>query len=211
MNKKVKNVFCKEFTLIELLVVISIIAILASLFLPALKSVRDTSRQIKCTSNLKQIGLAIQMYSNDYDNYLPIIGENGFIIYDKIGVYMGLNVPNSYPLTICDSNREQVWVFGNWKSNYGFSSKLFRYKSVTTDTPYVKMNQIRKPSMVISGTETIARTFSPRVTLTADAFVMFSHKNKANVMYPDGHVAVRKAPWPSYTAEENFWNPFCND
>ena len=80
-----------RFTLIELLIVIAIIAILASLLLPALNSARDRALSIACTNNLKTLGIALNQYTLNYDDYL-------------IPVY---NIPGVEPK---DSNKYAYWV-----------------------------------------------------------------------------------------------------
>jgi prepilin-type N-terminal cleavage/methylation domain-containing protein len=65
----------KGFTLIELLVVIAIIALLAAILFPVFARARENARRASCQSNLKQLGLGLMQYTQDYDEMLPA-GEN---------------------------------------------------------------------------------------------------------------------------------------
>ncbi|GAB4466239.1 MAG: hypothetical protein OHK0029_37410 [Armatimonadaceae bacterium] len=60
------------FTLIELLVVIAIIALLAAILFPVFAQAREKAREVTCASNLRQIGMAVRMYVQDYDETFPV-------------------------------------------------------------------------------------------------------------------------------------------
>jgi prepilin-type N-terminal cleavage/methylation domain-containing protein len=67
----------RGFTLVELLVVIGIIAVLIGILLPSLSKARESSRRAACLSNLRQLGMMIQFYANDYKDQVPLGYSNG--------------------------------------------------------------------------------------------------------------------------------------
>jgi prepilin-type N-terminal cleavage/methylation domain-containing protein len=81
--RKMKMGSRKGFTLIELLVVVAIIAVLISLLLPSLSRARESAKNVACQSNQKQIGMAMLMYANDFNDYLPAAQSPGYhVIWD---------------------------------------------------------------------------------------------------------------------------------
>jgi prepilin-type N-terminal cleavage/methylation domain-containing protein len=67
------------FSLVELLVVIAIIAVLIALLMPALSGARRNAMQVQCLSNLRQLGMAFIMYTNDYHGYFPARSDCGSV------------------------------------------------------------------------------------------------------------------------------------
>lgn len=95
INKK------QAFTLIELLVVIAIIAILAAILFPVFAKAREKARQTSCLSNLKQLGLGVMQYTQDYDEYVPY-ADNGAVGSWRYAIYPYVKSVNVYN---CPSNQ----------------------------------------------------------------------------------------------------------
>ena len=96
MTSSLKQPRRAGFTLIELLVVIAIIAILAAILFPVFQRVRENARRTACLSNMKQLGLGVVQYTQDYDERMPNAtdGNSGNATLGGWMYYSGFNTPN---------------------------------------------------------------------------------------------------------------------
>ncbi len=149
------------FTLIELLVVIAIIAILASILFPVFARARENARRASCMSNLKQIGLGIQMYIQDYDERMPLV------VGDDAGPSSGNPygwADSLYPYTkstqILKDPSDPRGVTANWPAkpgptnynytDYWFNSRLDVYSGAGTPNVGINIAALTYPANTVS-------------------------------------------------------------
>jgi len=130
MNTRVAR---RGFTLIELLVVIAIIAILASILFPVFARARENARRTSCASNLRQMGLAMMQYTQDYDESYPYASSGG----------MGANPPGGGWSLGTDSDGFYIWGWPQLLYPYHKSLQVMDCPSGVSDYQLAKRGPIR--------------------------------------------------------------------
>ncbi len=137
-----KNRQKQSFTLIELLIVIAIIAILASMLLPALSKSREYAKSIKCINQMKQQGVAFSMYLGDFDDMFMTAAAppwNELLIdYKYLNTMNMFNCP-AFKGELCNSN---PYISHYAINHYGLTTKYL-------DTGTAKAGKIKKPSETV--------------------------------------------------------------
>ena len=198
MENSRNNFYKQGFTLIELLCVIAIIAILSSLLMPELQQVRNSAMATQCSANLRQFGVAVNLYLSEHNNTFPYIqptqavsGSDATVVY--------ANQPDILP---------QVQTILQAFSPYGATDKLLQcptdllnggnsnYAQYGTSymwSPIVDGDSASSPTLARAGGLRAAQLSRLRLfkDFTPVHRLNTQSAGKSNILYADGHVVTQ--------------------
>jgi prepilin-type processing-associated H-X9-DG protein len=203
-----------HFSLIELLVVISLIAILVSMLLPALRKVREQAKRIQCVGNQKQAGVAFGTYSGDYNGYYPapnineygnywsnvlyslylsdkgLLGDGANAYVDNIGFCIDGCQYEEETIFHCPSALKKEKFSNNFEGKYFMSYAMNGYLIKNNYNQHVQLSRILKPSagyLVMDENHTVSLNGWSFWQYSDKSFATRIHEKGRNILYVDGH------------------------
>jgi prepilin-type N-terminal cleavage/methylation domain-containing protein/prepilin-type processing-associated H-X9-DG protein len=210
----------KGFTLIELLVVIAIIAILAAILFPVFARAREKAKQTSCLSNGKQMGLAVMMYAEDYDQRMPASLLTDGHLNCRFWYQLIYPYTKNDQIFLCPSQSGVYTIRApdydttgrTFPTNYGANHGILHVTSWASVSRYGHSEATLPISLIQYPAETLVIADSDWTRSTADYssancwrifipfhpsfFIPARHNNGANLVFADGH-----AKW--WTIAEN--------
>jgi len=193
-----------SFTLTELMVVVGILSVLATLLGSALKTVREHARSTVCLCNLRQLGMGIRLYANEFNEHMPYPSAFGygsdFAWYNAIDPYLFEKDVGTQRTTLVKQDPIIQQLGANWQSNahtLKMNQNLGLTNSVKFFASYVDIPIPTSTVLLFDGraeTDPLASGDPGPIATRFDGtegYVARRHFEHANVLFVDGHAEIR--------------------